>query len=112
MDDQRTPLSGLQASVDAWASRYWGGEYWPPLANLARLTEEVGELARMVNQIHGPKRIKPDEAAGRLAEEMGDVLFVLLCIANSTGIDMQQAFDETLKKYAVRDEREPETTQR
>lgn len=105
MDDQRlAPLAALQAEVDAWAARYWGGEYWPPLANLARLTEEVGEIARAVNQAHGPKRIKPDEAAAQLAGELGDALFALLCLANSTNVDLQTAFDATLEKYRVRDE--------
>ncbi|MGH9176113.1 MAG: nucleotide pyrophosphohydrolase [Vicinamibacterales bacterium] len=98
----------LQQEIQGWADRYWGGEYWPPLANLARLAEEVGEVARAVNQAHGPKRIKPNESAAHLAEEMGDALFVLLCLANSTGVDLQAAFDGTLEKYRTRDEeREP-----
>lgn len=105
MNDQPSaPLSMLQSEVQQWAARYWGGEYWPPLANLARLTEEVGEIARAINQAHGPKRIKADEAAAQLAEEMGDALFVLLCLANSTNVDLQAAFDATLEKYQVRDE--------
>lgn len=104
MNDQRpAPLAALQAEVEQWAGRYWGGEYWPPLANLARLAEEVGEIARAVNQAHGPKRIKPDEAAAQLAGEMGDALFALLCLANSTNVDLQAAFDATLEKYRVRD---------
>ena len=98
------PLMALQARVEEWAARYWGGEYWPPLANLARLAEEVGEVARAVNQAHGPKRIKPDEADAQLAGEMADALFALLCLANSTGVDLQAAFDATLEKYRVRDE--------
>ena len=97
------PLAALQSEVKEWAGRYWGGEYWPPLANLARLAEEVGEIARAINQLHGPKRIKPDEAAADLANELGDALFVLLCLANSTSIDLQAAFDATLEKYRVRD---------
>ena len=105
MDHQPpAPLSQLQAEVDAWAARYWGGEYWPPLANLARLTEEIGEIARAINQAHGPKRIKADEAAAQLAGEMGDALFALFCLANSTGVDLQRAFDTTLEKYRTRDE--------
>jgi NTP pyrophosphatase (non-canonical NTP hydrolase) len=101
------PLGEMQARVDTWAEHYWGGEYWPPLANLARLIEEVGEIARAVNQGYGPKRVKADEAQVQLAEEFGDALFVLLCLANSTGIDLQAAFDATLEKYRIRDE-EPE----
>jgi NTP pyrophosphatase (non-canonical NTP hydrolase) len=104
MNDRQPPLSELQRTVNAWAARYWDGEYWTPLANLARLVEEVGELARAVNQTHGPKQVKHDEASAELAEELGDVIFVLMCIANSTGVDAQAAFDATLRKYRTRDE--------
>ncbi|HYI16431.1 MAG TPA: nucleotide pyrophosphohydrolase [Thermomicrobiales bacterium] len=105
MNEQRlAPITALQSEIEDWAARYWGGEYWPPLANLARLTEEVGEIARAVNQTHGPKRVKTDEAAAQLAGELGDALFVLLCLANSTNVDLQTAFDATLVKYRVRDE--------
>jgi NTP pyrophosphatase (non-canonical NTP hydrolase) len=100
----RAPLDQLQNTVDAWAAKHWAGEYWPPHANLARLTEEVGEIARAVNQGYGPKRVKPDEAAASLAAELADALFALLCIANSTGVDLQAAFDATLAKYRTRDQ--------
>lgn len=104
MPDQ--PLHALQAEVQGWADRYWQGEYWPPLANLARLTEESGEVARAVNQIYGPKKIKTGEAAAELQDELGDLLFVLLCLANSAGADLQSGFDGALEKYRVRDEGE------
>lgn len=103
------PITALQREVDAWAARYWGGEYWPPHANLARLAEEVGEVARAINQSYGPKRVKHGEGLSELAGELADALFALLCIANSTGVDLQQAFDITLKKYQVRDEEPPVT---
>ncbi|MCO5176167.1 MAG: nucleotide pyrophosphohydrolase [Thermomicrobiales bacterium] len=99
-----TSLAALQRQVDEWAQRYWAGEYWPPINNFARLAEEVGELARALNQHHGPKRIKPDEAAAEIGAELADVLFALVCIANSTGVDLQDAWDATLEKYRVRDE--------
>jgi len=98
------PVSALQAEIQAWADRYWAGEYWPPLANLARLLEESGEVARAINQGYGPKRIKPDEMPAELEQELGDLLFVLLCLANSTGADLQAGFEEALEKYRVRDE--------
>ena len=98
------PLEDLQAQIQDWADRYWQGTYWPPLANLARLTEETGEVARAVNQIYGPKNIKDSETAAELQEELGDLLFVLLCLANSTGVDLQAGFDGALEKYRVRDE--------
>lgn len=97
-------LRELQAQIQAWADRYWQGTYWPPLANLARLTEETGEVARAVNQIYGPKSVKDSETAAALQEELGDLLFVLLCLANSTDVDLQAGFDEALEKYKVRDE--------
>lgn len=98
------PLTALQQRVDDWAASYWSGEYWPPLANLARLVEEVGEVARAVNQAHGAKRVKPEEAAAEIGAELADALFALVCIANSTGVDLQQAFDAALEKYRTRDE--------
>ncbi|CAN5552374.1 nucleotide pyrophosphohydrolase [soil metagenome] len=98
------PIEDLQAQIQSWADHYWQGTYWPPLANLARLTEETGEVARAVNQIYGPKNVKGSETAATLQEELGDLLFVLFCLANSTGVDLQPGFDGALEKYRVRDE--------
>jgi NTP pyrophosphatase (non-canonical NTP hydrolase) len=98
------PVTALQAEIQAWADRYWDGEYWPPLANLARLLEESGEVARAVNQVYGPKKIKADETPAGLEQELGDLLFVLLCLANSTGANLQAGFEDALETYRVRDE--------
>lgn len=95
-------LRGAQAAVDTWISRFRDG-YWPPLANLARLVEEVGELAREINHRHGPKRKKAEEAEADVALELGDVLFVLLALANEQGVDMDQALRRVLDKYGDRD---------
>ena len=95
-------LKEAQACVDAWIGRFEEG-YWPPLANLARLAEEVGELARLLNHRFGPKTKKPDEAEQDLSEELADVLFVLLVIANQQGIDMGASFERVLEKYRARD---------
>lgn len=95
-------LREAQARVDAWISRFEEG-YWPPLANLARLTEEVGELAREMNHRFGPKTKKADEAEQDLALELADVLFVLLVIANEQGIDLGDALERVLEKYRARD---------
>jgi NTP pyrophosphatase (non-canonical NTP hydrolase) len=95
-------LSEAQAAVDAWISRFEEG-YWPPLTNLARLTEEVGELAREMNHRFGHKTKRPDEAEQDLALELGDVLFVLLVIANQQGIDMEETLERVLEKYRSRD---------
>jgi NTP pyrophosphatase (non-canonical NTP hydrolase) len=107
MSEPAGPLRALQEDVERWAKRYWAGEYWPPHANLARLFEEAGEVARAVNQGYGPKRVKEGEACASLAAELGDLLFVALCLANSTGVDLQAAFDATLDKYRTRDEQPP-----
>lgn len=95
-------LKQVQAETHAWISQFKDG-YWPPLANLARLIEEVGELARELNAIHGPKKKKPAEAAGDLALELGDILFVVAAIANQHQIALDDAFRAVLAKYRQRD---------
>jgi NTP pyrophosphatase (non-canonical NTP hydrolase) len=95
-------LEEAQRAVDAWIGQFEEG-YWPPLANLARLVEEVGELARELNHLHGSKPKKPAEADGDLALEIGDVLFVLVALANEQKIDLTGAFERVLEKYRVRD---------
>lgn len=95
-------IKEAQARVDAWISQFEEG-YWPPLANLARLTEEVGELARLINHRFGPKTKKPGEDDQDLALELADILFVLIAIANEQNIDLNAAFEQTLEKYRVRD---------
>lgn len=95
-------LDELQQAVDQWISRHEEG-YWPPLANLARLSEEVGELAREINHHHGPKRKKDTESEGSVAEEMGDILFTLATLANALEIDLGKAARDTLDKVVARD---------
>jgi NTP pyrophosphatase (non-canonical NTP hydrolase) len=94
-----------QARVDA-SIRALGG-YWPPLANLARLFEECGELARAVNQAHGPKLRKPRESAVSASDELGDTLYVLLVLANSLDLDAEAALAGALAKVAARVPTEP-----
>jgi NTP pyrophosphatase (non-canonical NTP hydrolase) len=101
------PRSGLtiaeaQQEVDAWISRFEQG-YWPPLANLARLVEEVGELARELNHRYGSKPKKSHEPEADLALELADILFVLMALANEQGIELEPAFRQVLEKYRVRD---------
>lgn len=95
-------LADNQARVDAWISQFEAG-YFHPLTNLARLTEEVGELAREINHRFGQKTKKTEEPDGDLAMEMADILFVLICMANREGIDLQQAFDRMMVKVETRD---------
>ncbi|MFL5493927.1 MAG: nucleotide pyrophosphohydrolase [Gemmatimonadales bacterium] len=95
-------LGDAQRRVDGWIAQFEEG-YFDPLTNLARLTEEVGELAREVNHRFGQKTKKKDEAEGDLAMEMADVLFVIICMANREGIDLQGAFDQMMEKVERRD---------
>ena len=96
-------LTDAQARVDAWISQFEEG-YFHPLTNLARLAEEVGELAREVNHRFGEKTKKPEEPQGDLGMEMADILFVLICMANREGIDLQEAFDRMMAKVTARDD--------
>jgi NTP pyrophosphatase (non-canonical NTP hydrolase) len=95
-------LSDHQRRVDAWISQFEEG-YFHPLTNMARLAEEVGELAREVNHRFGQKTKKREEAAGDLGMEMADILFVLICMANREGIDLDRAFDAMMEKVERRD---------
>jgi len=91
-----------QDRVDAWIRQFEDG-YFHPLTNMARLTEEVGELAREINHRFGQKTKKPEEADADLGMEMADILFVLICMANREGIDLQEAFDRMMGKVEARD---------
>ena len=95
-------LREAQQTVDRWIGQYKEG-YFPPLTNLARLTEEVGELAREVNHRFGEKTKKPEEPEGSIAMELADILFVVMCLANSQGIDLDDAFAQTMRKVTSRD---------
>lgn len=91
-----------QQAVDQWVSQFEEG-YFPPLVNVARLAEEVGELAREVNHQFGPKRKKADEAPGSMALELADILFVVICLANSQQIALDDAFAQMMAKVTSRD---------
>lgn len=93
-----------QREVDAWISQFEQG-YWQPLAMLARVTEEVGELAREINHRWGEKPKKQEEQDASIDEEIADVVFVLLALANSLEIDMDAAFAKVMDKYRSRDGR-------
>ena len=95
-------LRDVQRQVDAYISQFKEG-YFPPLVNLARLTEEVGELARELNHRYGPKTKKPGEPDQDVALELADIVFVCVVLANQMGLDLQDAIERTLAKYEVRD---------
>jgi NTP pyrophosphatase (non-canonical NTP hydrolase) len=96
-------LRDVQQEIEHLIKEEWRSQYWAPLSNLARLTEEIGELAREVNHHYGEKPKKAEEDASNLTKEMGDILFTLALLANSTGIDLDEAFEQVMSKYRKRD---------
>ena len=94
-------LQEAQSAVDQWIKTY-GVRYFSELTNMAILTEEVGELARVIARKYGDQSFKAGEKEN-LADEMADVLWVLLCLANQTGVDHTQALEENLRKKTQRD---------
>ncbi|MGG3736978.1 nucleotide pyrophosphohydrolase [Aeribacillus pallidus] len=101
MEKQKT-VAQLQQEVDAYIGQFKEG-YFSPLAMLARLTEELGELAREINHYYGEKPKKKTEKEKTIEEEIGDLLFVLICLANSLNIDLQSAHDMVMEKFHTRD---------
>ncbi|MCB9169587.1 MAG: nucleotide pyrophosphohydrolase [Flavobacteriales bacterium] len=96
------PIAGLQRKVDEWV-RTVGVRYFDPLTNMALLTEEVGEVARIMARRYGQQSEKMDDRDRDLGEELSDVLFVVLCLANQTGTDLGKAFDRKMVGRTVRD---------
>lgn len=95
-------IQEAQKTVDDWIKEY-GVRYFNELTNLAMLTEEVGEVARIMARRYGEQSEKESDKAKDLGDEMADVLFVLICLANQTGIDLQEAFQRNLDKKTKRD---------
>ncbi len=95
-------MNEMQKIVDEYIGQFKTG-YFSPLAMMARLTEEVGELARGINHYHGEKQKKASEAEKEISEELGDTLFVLITMANALDIDLTAAFQETMDKFQERD---------
>jgi NTP pyrophosphatase (non-canonical NTP hydrolase) len=95
-------LSKAQHTVDDWIKKY-GVRYFDELTNTAVLMEEVGELARIMARRYGEQSEKPSDANMNLGDEMADVLFVLICLANQTGIDLEAAFKKNMDKKTSRD---------
>jgi len=100
--EQRKTLHELQMDVDQYISQFKEG-YFEPMEMLARLTEELGELSREVQHVYGTKKKKQTEAEKSLEEEVGDLLFVLVCFANSQKIELDQALTSVIEKFNVRD---------
>jgi len=97
-------LEDAQSMVDSWIKTV-GVRYFSELTNTAVLMEEVGELARLMSRSYGDQSFKSGEKQGpeALADEMSDVLFVLICLANQTGVDLTQAFHRGMEKRTIRD---------
>lgn len=92
----------IEARVDQYISQFEEG-YFSPLALVARLTEEVGELAREINHYYGEKPKKDTEEIKTVEEEIGDIIFVLACFTNSLDLDLSKAFHKTMEKFNTRD---------
>ncbi len=95
-------LREVQDTVDEWI-RTVGVRYYSELTNMAILTEEVGEVARLMSRLYGDQSFKKSDEAHNLADELADVLFVLVCIANQTGVDLTEAMARNLEKKTQRD---------
>ncbi len=95
-------IQNAQKAVDTWIKEH-GVRYFNELTNMAQLTEEVGEVARIIARRYGEQSEKPSDKEKELGEELADVLFVVLCLANQTGVDLQEAFD---KKLAIKTKRD------
>lgn len=95
-------IEEAQNKVDEWIKTY-GVRYFSPLTNMAILTEEVGEVARVMARTYGDQSCKPSDENKNLADELADVLWVLMCIANQTGVDLTDAFVKNLEKKTLRD---------
>ena len=95
------PITELQKQVDVWIKKY-GVRYFSELTNMAVLSEEVGEVARIVSRKYGEQSFKETDKKD-LGEELSDVLFVLLCLANQTNTDLQKAFDKKMQLKTQRD---------
>lgn len=95
-------IKNSQQAVDRWIKEH-GVRYFNELTNMAQLTEEVGEVARIIARRYGEQSEKESDKDKDLGEELADVVFVVLCLANQTGIDLQEAFDRKMEKKTRRD---------
>jgi NTP pyrophosphatase (non-canonical NTP hydrolase) len=102
MNKKQITINEAQQQVDNWIKNY-GVRYFSELTNMAILTEEVGELARIMARKFGDQSFKESDKKYKMADEMADVLWVLICLANQTGIDLNDAFQKNMEKKTIRD---------
>src|SRR5437764_2977480 len=95
-------LQEAQQNVDQWI-RTTGVRYFSELTNMAILTEEVGEVARLMSRVYGDQSFKESDKEKKLSDELADVLWVLICIANQTGVDLTEALEKNFEKKTSRD---------
>ena len=95
-------ITNAQQEVDNWIKTY-GVRYFSELTNMAILTEEVGEVARIISRQYGDQSFKESDKAKDLGDEMADVLWVLMCLANQTGVNLEEAFKKNIEKKTERD---------
>jgi NTP pyrophosphatase (non-canonical NTP hydrolase) len=95
-------LHKAQKTVDDWIKKH-GVRYFDVLTNMAQLTEEVGEVARIISRRYGEQSEKESDKSKDIGEELADVIFVVLCLANQTGVDIQKAFDKKMQLKSQRD---------
>lgn len=95
-------LKDAQKKVDMWIATH-GVRYFNELTNMAILTEEVGEVARIISRQYGEQSFKKSDVGTKLGDELADVLFVVICLANQTGVDLTAAFEKNMKKKTKRD---------
>ena len=102
MNEQNISISEAQQMVDNWINTI-GVRYFSELTNMTILTEEVGELARIMARKYGDQSFKKSDEKYELGDEMADVLWVLICLANQTGVDLNEAFLKNMEKKTLRD---------
>jgi NTP pyrophosphatase (non-canonical NTP hydrolase) len=102
MQEQEISIKDAQRLVDEWI-RTTGVRYFSELTNMAILTEEVGEVARLMSRLYGDQSFKESDKGKELSDELADVLWVVICIANQTGIDLTAALEKNLEKKQLRD---------
>jgi len=101
--EKRSPaLSEMQAQIHSWVSQF-KEPYWPPLAQISKLTEELGEVAYILNRAYGPGKPGAKVDKKKLAMEIGDILVLLVCLANAQGTSLDEAWRVVMKKNTTRD---------
>ncbi|MFX1327658.1 MAG: nucleotide pyrophosphohydrolase [Promethearchaeota archaeon] len=98
---EKSSLQDIQRSVHDWITKHGG--YWPPLAMLAAVIEEIGELAKEINHLEGYKPKKSINKKAKMGEELADILYAIICMANYYKVDLNTELKNTIKKYSDRD---------